>query len=200
MSERPPPGIISLRIDQSVAFGTGQHATTAGCLMAIERLSKRRKFHRALDMGTGSGILALGAQRLTRAHVIATDIDQCATDVAAQNARLNRVGRTIRTASGVGYQALKSFRHRSGPGTALTFDLIVSNILARPLAAMAPDLARHLEPGGYAVLSGLLVRDERYVVAAHRAQGLVFQQRIVLDGWLTMILKKPHRRDREQKA
>lgn len=199
IAARPLPGIISLRIDQSVAFGTGQHATTAGCLMAIERLCLKRTFNRVLDMGTGSGILALAAQRLTRTVVSATDIDARAIKVAAENARINRSARYMRTAQGVGYKALASFRHRYGPKAATTFDLIISNILARPLAAMAPDLAHHLEPGGYAVLSGLLVGDEARVLAAHRAQGLVFEQRIVLDGWLTMIMKKPPRAEQEPK-
>jgi ribosomal protein L11 methyltransferase len=187
--ERVPPGRIGLCIDAATAFGTGEHATTRGCLLAIDRLAKRRHRRRSLDMGTGTGILAIAAAKTWRRRVWARDIDAEAVRVAAHNAGINGVARLLdlRRGNGYGDRGLR----RSGP-----FDLILANILARPLMRMAPALARALAPGGVAVLSGLLARQEAALRAAHRQQGLALVRRIALDGWHTLVLaKRPLRED-----
>ncbi|MDH5188509.1 MAG: 50S ribosomal protein L11 methyltransferase [Rhodospirillaceae bacterium] len=184
---RPLPGQIPIRIDQSVAFGTGSHATTAGCLLAIGALGKAMKPKCILDMGTGSGILALAMIKLWQKKVIATDIDEKAVGVARKNGELNGVAKKLICKSGKGFAALNSnankLRYKK-------FDLITANILARPLAAMSGDLAGALAPGGRAILSGLITRDEKMVLNAHRRYGLFLEKRIVIDDWLTLVLKK----------
>ena len=183
-----PASAIALRIDQSVAFGTGSHATTAGCLLAIGDIAKSKKPKRVLDMGTGSGILALAMANLWRIPVVACDIDEKAVAVARTNASLNSLGAYIKTGAGNGYMALKNGNLKKQAQK--KFDLITANILARPLAGMAPDLTNALLPGGRAVLSGLIIRDEKMVLNAHRRHGLYLEKRIVIDGWLTLVLKK----------
>lgn len=181
IEHRPLPGRIPMRIDPGAAFGTGTHATTSGCLQAIEALGKKHTFKRPLDVGCGSGILAIAMAKLWHIDVLGTDIDPVAMRVAQQNARLNQVERLTEFRVGPGfYPVAKTAR----------YDLIVANILARPLRVIAPDLGRHLVAGGFAVLSGLIVRDERFVLAAYMAQGLVLSQRIVIDGWLVLVLQK----------
>lgn len=181
VDERPLPGRIPMRIDPGAAFGTGTHATTSGCLQAIEDLGKCHRFKMPLDVGTGSGILAIAMAKLWKLTVQGTDIDPTAVRVARENAVLNGVANLLDFQTGAGFKPVAD-RAR--------FDLIVANILARPLTMIAPDLARHLLPGGYAVLSGLIVRDERFVVAAYLAQGLVLERRYVRNDWLTLVLKK----------
>jgi len=181
IDERPLAGRIPMRIDPGAAFGTGTHATTSGCLQAIEDLGRRHTFERPLDVGTGSGILAIAMAKLWKLSVLGTDIDPTAVRVAAENALLNGVADLLDLRTGPGFKPV-SERAR--------FDLIVANILARPLTALAPGLARRLTPGGYAVLSGLIVRDERFVLAPYLAQGLKLERRYVRDGWLTLVLRK----------
>ena len=185
---RPLAGQIPIRIDQSVAFGTGSHATTAGCLLAIGALGKKVNPKRILDMGTGSGILALAMIKLWQQRVVASDIDETAVGVARENAVLNGVAKQLICKSGMGFAALndnnmKNPRYKK-------FDLITANILARPLAAMAGDLADALAPGGRAILSGLITRDEKMVLNAYRRYGLYLEKRIIIDDWLTLVLKK----------
>ncbi len=180
----PPPASIPLLIDANVAFGTGRHETTRGCLLALEGLAKAGfRPRRLLDLGCGSGILALSMAKLWRRPVLAADNDPAAVEVARINARINRVARWVRPLVSEGYQhrLLKA----AGP-----FDLIVANILAEPLAAMAADLRAHLAPGGRAVLSGLLVSQERLVLNPHRAQGLSLLRRLRLDEWSTLVLRR----------
>lgn len=181
VTARPLPGRIPMRIDPGAAFGTGTHATTSGCLQAIEALGRKHRFVRPLDVGAGSGILAIAMAKLWRRPVLGTDIDPVAVDVARANARLNGVSKLVEFCAGPGFDPVA---HRA------RHDLIVANILARPLTALAPDLARHLSRGGFAVLSGLIVRDERFVLAAYLAQGLKFKKRYVRDGWVTLVLQK----------
>lgn len=180
-----PGGHIGLLVNAGPAFGSGEHATTFGCLLAIDRLLRRRRFFRPLDLGCGSGILGIALAKAGRGtHVIAADIDPLAVHVAAGNARLNQVRSRTSFLVSTGYDA-------RAIGRAAPYDLIMANILAIPLRAMAADLGRHLAPGGMAVLSGLLNRQERMVLAAHRLQGLVLTGRIRRQGWSTLILSKP---------
>jgi ribosomal protein L11 methyltransferase len=178
-----PAGSIGLLIDAATAFGTGEHATTHGCLLALDRLVRQGKRGRILDMGTGTGILAIAAAKSWRVPVLACDIDGNSVKVAAENVGLNQVAGLVMCRQSDGY-ASRAVRINA------PYDLIFANILARPLASMAPDLARHLAPGGVAILSGLLAGQEPYVAAAHRAQGLAFMGRIQRQGWHTLIFTK----------
>lgn len=181
VTERPLPGRIVMRIDPGQAFGTGTHATTSGCLEAIEALGRKRAFRRPLDVGTGSGILAIAMAKLWRIPITGTDIDPVAVEVATRNAELNGVAGLLDLRAGPGFAPIAA---------AERFDLIAANILARPLTKLAPGLARHLVKGGYAVLSGLIARDERLVLAAYLAQGFRFERRLVKDNWVTLVLQK----------
>lgn len=180
-----PPGRIGLRIDAATAFGSGEHATTRGCLLALDGLARRGRRQRVLDMGTGTGILAIAAANTWRRRVLARDIDAQSVHVAAGNAATNGVADLVEARRSDGY------RDRALTAAA-PFDLVFVNILARPLAAMAPQLGRVLAPGGIAVLSGLLARQEAFVLAAHRAQRLALVRRIAIDGWHTLILRRGH--------
>lgn len=165
------PGQIALRIEASLAFGTGQHATTAGCLLFLSRLRAQARLGRVLDLGTGSGVLAIAAARADqRARVVATDIDPTAIDVARAHARANRVT-TLRlgVGAGLGGPAIRS---------AAPYDLVLANILAGPLVAMAEGLSHLVSPGGHLVLAGLLAGQERAVRAAYHRCGFRLVARI----------------------
>jgi ribosomal protein L11 methyltransferase len=188
--ERPPAGSIAIEIDAATAFGTGEHPSTRGCLMALDSLARRRRFHRPLDIGTGSGILAIAAAKRLHRAVLASDVDCAAVRVAAHHVRRNGLAGRVRVVCAPGYRSRALRRSSYGPAgyDPANYDLIFANILARPLALMARDLARAVRPGGIAVLAGLLKRQEAFVVAAHRAQGLVLQRRLVIQGWSTLIM------------
>jgi ribosomal protein L11 methyltransferase len=147
-------------------------------------LSKHHRFKYPLDMGCGSGILAIAMAKLWRVPTLGIDIDPVSVSVARENGALNGVRRLVRFGAGDGYHA-RDVRRQG------TFDLIVANILARPLVRMAPTLTRHLLPGGVAVLSGLLDYQERMVLGAHRAQGLRLLRRFTIGNWNTLVLGKP---------
>ena len=176
-------GRIVLRLDAGLAFGSGEHASTRGCLMALERVARRSRPRRVLDLGTGSGILALAAAKLLRRPVLATDIEPWSVRVAAENARLNRAQGLVsaRLADGWRHRAVRA----GGP-----YDLVFANILARPLCAMARDLAAHLAPGGTAILAGLLGTQARMVLAAHRRQGLALEARHDVGPWTTLVVRR----------
>jgi len=173
-----PAGAIE--IDAATAFGTGEHPSTRGCLLALDSLARRRRFRRPLDIGTGSGVLAIAAATRLRCRVLASDVDCAAVKVASHHVRRNGLLGQVRVVCAPGY--------RSRAVRPSEYDLIFANILARPLALMARDLARAMAPGGVAVLAGLLRRQEALVLAAHRAQGLTLERRLVIDGWSTLIL------------
>jgi len=177
-----PPGVIPVEIDAATAFGTGEHPSTRGCLLALDRLARRRRFRRPLDIGTGSGVLAIAAAKLLWRDVLASDIDCAAVRVATHHVRRNGLRGRVRIVCAPGYRARLVRRS--------DYDLIFANILARPLALMARDLARALAPGGVAVLAGLLRRQEAMVLSAHRAQGLALAGRLVIEGWSTLILRR----------
>ena len=170
-----------LSIDCSLAFGTGRHESTQGCLLALDGQAKTRRFDRILDLGTGSGILAFAAARLWRGRVWAVDHDPVAVRIARGNAARNRLRHRVRIAHGSGVQA---------PSIAADapYDLITANILAAPLIHMAPGIVRALAPAGVVVLSGLLESEEVSVRAAYRAHGLALVRRLVRAGWSTLIL------------
>jgi len=177
------PGRITLTLDAGVAFGTGEHGSTRGCLLALERAARRAP-RRILDMGTGSGILAMAAAKLLRRPVLATDIEPWAVRVTRENAALNRVSRLVRPklANGWHHPAVRF----GGP-----YDLVFGNILARPLCAMARDLAAQLAPGGTAILAGLLGNQARMVLAAHRRRGLRLERMIPQGPWTTLVVRSP---------
>ena len=178
---RVPAGAIGIMLDAATAFGTGEHPSTRGCLMALDRLARRHRFRRPLDVGTGTGILAVAAAKLLHRRVLASDIDRGAVRVARHNVARNGVAGLVRVRGADGYRD-RAIRK-------LPYDLILSNILARPLALLARDLARTLMPGGRAVLSGLLRRQEPIVLAPHRGCGIVLERRLVIDGWSTLVLR-----------
>ncbi|MBK8175132.1 MAG: 50S ribosomal protein L11 methyltransferase [Rhodospirillales bacterium] len=182
--ETPVPlgGRIVLRIEAAGAFGSGRHGSTEGCLRALDHLAPR-PFRRPLDIGCGSGILAIAAARLWRVPVLASDIDAEAVGVCRANARLNGVAHLVRTVVASGYRS-------PAISAAPSFDLISCNILARPLKRMAATLTRHLSPGGIAVVAGLLVADGNDVLAAHRAAGLRLVRVIDMGGWRTLVLRR----------
>lgn len=174
-------GRIPLTLDAGLAFGSGEHASTQGCLVALERLP--RKGRRVLDVGSGSGILAMGAAKLWHVKALATDIDPWSVRVSEENAKMNGLKPRLRAILATGYN--HRMITRGSP-----YDLIFANILARPLCAMACDLAAHLRPGGTAILAGLLGKQVRMVLAAHQRAGLVLERRISLDPWATLVLRK----------
>ena len=182
---RVPAGTIAIAIDAATAFGTGEHPSTRGCLLALDALARRRRFRHPLDIGAGTGILSIGAAKLLRRPVLARDIDRNAVAVARHNIARNGVADLARVRQAAGYRdrALRKSR----------YDLVLSNILARPLALMARDLSRVLAPGGREVLSGLLRRQEPIVLAPHRGLGMVLERRFVLDGWSTLVLRAGNR-------
>ena len=178
-----PKNMIGLEIDAGMAFGTGRHETTRGCLLAVARLAKTRRFKRPLDIGTGTGILAFGIARLCNVNVLAGDNDKDAVRVARENAGVNKLSRQVRILRSDGYRA-KAIRDGA------PYDLVTANILANPLIELAPDLARVLAKDGRAVLSGLLREQEKEVLKAHEAAGLELDFRLRLGDWSVLVLQK----------
>ena len=177
------PGDIAIEIEAGLAFGTGHHGTTAGCLEMLTRVLRRERPRNALDLGTGSAVLAIAIAKLARIPVLATDIDPVATRVARDNVALNQASAYVDcvTATGFGHEAFR----RAAP-----FDLIVANILARPLMKLAPQMAAHVSPNGSLVLSGILDRQRNGVVAAYVAQSFRHVSTIHREGWSTILLKR----------
>jgi ribosomal protein L11 methyltransferase len=195
---------IGIEIEAALAFGTGHHGTTRGCLLALDYLAKQKSFQlsqqpfhlsllrgarerkrglRILDVGTGTGVLAIAAAKTLKTPVLASDIDPRSVIVARENAVLNAAAPWIEFIHAAGLQAQR-FR-LSGP-----FDLVMANILLGPLTQLAPRMAQLLAPGARVILSGLLDKQARPALAAYRAQGLVPEKRISLDGWTTLILRR----------
>lgn len=176
-------GDLAIEIEAGLAFGTGHHGTTAGCLEMIARVVRRERPRNALDLGTGSAVLAIALAKLAHIPVLATDIDPIATKVAAENARLNQVGAYVETATATGF-GHPIFGRRA------PFDLIVANILARPLMRLAPAMRAHVTPSGSLILSGILERQRDAVVAAYVGQQFRHVATLHREGWVTIHLKR----------
>jgi ribosomal protein L11 methyltransferase len=174
---------VGIEIEAALAFGTGHHGTTRGCLLALHHLLKGRRLRRILDVGTGSGVLAIAAAKTCRRRVLASDIDRNAVAAATQNARANQVGALVAVirADGVRDRRIRS---------PALYDLIFANIVLNPLKRLAAPLARLAAPRGFIVLSGLLRSQANAALAACRLQGLALEHRIVLDGWATLVLTR----------
>jgi ribosomal protein L11 methyltransferase len=172
-----------IEIEAALAFGTGHHGTTRGCLVALDMLRKRLRPRRVLDIGTGSGILAIAAAKMLRTHVAASDIDVKAINVARLNAHLNRTGPLIAftCAAGAGARTIRA----KAP-----YDLIFANILLSPLMRMAAPLCGLTAPEAHIVLSGLLPSHANAALSIYRAHGLMIERRILLDGWVTLLLRR----------
>jgi ribosomal protein L11 methyltransferase len=181
---RPPRGAIPLQIDASIAFGTGRHETTRGCLLALDRLARGgRRIKRPLDLGCGSGILALAVAHLWKAPVLAVDTDLNSVAVARENLRINRAAERVRVVRSHGFGGAAVRR-------AAPFDLIVANILAGPLCRLARGFGRNLAPGGTAILSGLMNDQESQVIAAQERQGLKLRRRWRSDDWSVLEFRR----------
>lgn len=178
-----PGGLTAIRIDAAQAFGTGHHETTTGCLEAIDRALKRRRFRSMLDVGTGTGVLAIALAKRTHLPVIASDIDPIAVKTTIENARDNGVGRYVIALEATGLE------HRQ-IATAAPYDLIVANILAAPLVALAPAMRRVAENGATVILSGILNHQAPRVVAAYSRQGIVLRHKIIKKEWATLVLER----------
>lgn len=183
-SARVAGGPFSILIDAGEAFGTAHHATTYGCLLALDRLTRRAQFKNVLDLGCGSGVLAIAVARANpHARIWATDLDQQSVKVARDNMGLNGVGHRIKAICANGFETAEL---RQAP----KFDLVIANILAGPLTTLSGPVARALERGGAVVLSGLLTHQAPSVIAAYNAHGVSLAAHARINGWSTLVLQK----------
>jgi ribosomal protein L11 methyltransferase len=178
-----PPNNLGIEIEAALAFGTGHHGTTRGCLVLLDEVLKAWHPRRVLDLGTGTGVLAIAAAKAQHRLVLASDIDPLSVRVASDNARHNGVGDLVQAIQASGFSAPEFAKH--GP-----FDLVLANILANPLRQMATPLARHLAPSALVILSGLLPRQAQGVIAAYRARGLVLVRQLLVEGWSSLLMRK----------
>jgi ribosomal protein L11 methyltransferase len=183
---RVPPNKLGIEIEAALAFGTGHHGTTRGCLLLLDHVLKARRPKSVLDLGTGTGVLAIAAAKSlhgTALHdkVLASDIDAASVRVARDNARLNGTGNWVQVIRATGFSA-PDFAKR-GP-----FDLVLANILANPLRQLAGPMSRHLAPSAQVILSGLLTHQAAGVIAAYRARGLVPLRHLKIEGWSSLLL------------
>ena len=181
--ERVAPNKIGIEIEAALAFGTGHHGTTRGCLLLLDHVLKAWRPRRVLDLGTGTGVLAIAAARALHEAVLASDIDPPSVQVARENARLNGSGHLVRAVRATGFSAPQF-------AAAAPFDLVLANILANPLRQLAAPMARHLSPSAMVILSGLLTHQTPGVIAAYRARGLVPVRHLRIEGWSSLLLHK----------
>jgi ribosomal protein L11 methyltransferase len=179
---RVPPNKLGIEIEAALAFGTGHHATTRGCLLLLDHVLKGHAPKRVLDLGTGTGVLAIASAKAQRRGVLASDIDPPSVAVARENGKLNHVGNFVRSIRATGFAAPDFTAH--GP-----FDLVLANILANPLRQLAGPMARHLAPRALVILSGLLTPQATGVIAAYRARGLTPLRHLKIDGWSSLLLR-----------
>jgi ribosomal protein L11 methyltransferase len=178
-----PLNKIGIEIEAALAFGTGHHGTTRGCLLLLDHVLKTWRPRRVLDLGTGTGVLAVAAAKALQIKVLASDIDPLSVRVARENARLNGAGDLVKTICASGFSA-PEFARRA------PFDLVLANILANPLRKMATQMAQHLAPSALIILSGLLPHQARSVIVDYRARGLVLQRHIQVEGWSSLLMRK----------
>jgi ribosomal protein L11 methyltransferase len=179
---RVPANKLNVEIEAALAFGTGHHGTTRGCLLLLDHALKAHRPRRVLDLGTGTGILAIAAGKALRRGVLASDIDAVSVRVARDNARLNAAGNLVWPIHATGFSARQFGEH--GP-----FDLVLANILANPLKQLATPMTRHLAPSALVILSGLLRPQAQGVIAAYRARGLILLREVQIDGWSSLLLR-----------
>jgi ribosomal protein L11 methyltransferase len=177
------PNQLGIEIEAALAFGTGHHGTTRGCLIYLDYVLRAKAPKRMLDLGTGTGVLAIAAAKATKRRVLATDIDPMSVKVARENMRLNGVGNLVDTVCATGFSS-PAFGDRA------PFDLILANILANPLRAMSTDMSRHLTRNGMVILSGLLPHQAMSVIAAYRARGLVLRKHQIIEGWSSLLMQR----------
>jgi ribosomal protein L11 methyltransferase len=179
---RVPTNKLSIEIEAALAFGTGHHGTTRGCLLLLDHVLKARRVTRVLDLGTGTGLLAIAAAKALHEKVLASDIDMPSVEVARENARLNGAGHLVQVIRATGFSAPDFVRE--GP-----FDLVLANILANPLKQLAWPMSAHLAPRALVILSGLLTPQAGAVIAAYRARGLVPLRHLKIEGWSSLLLR-----------
>ena len=179
---RIPPNKLGIEIEAALAFGTGHHGTTRGCLLLLDEVLKARRISRVLDVGTGTGVLAIAAAKALHRFVLASDIDPLSVRVARDNARLNGAGNRVQTIHATGFSAPQFAEH--GP-----FDLVLANILANPLRQMATPMATQLAPSASVILSGLLPHQAGGVIAAYRARGLVLVRQLRIENWSSLLMR-----------
>jgi ribosomal protein L11 methyltransferase len=180
---RVAPNKLGIEIEAALAFGTGHHGTTRGCLLLLDHVLKAWRPRRVLDLGTGTGVLAIAAAKALHQRVLASDIDPLSVQVARENARLNVTGHLVRAIRATGFSAPQF-------AAAAPFDLVLANILANPLRQLATPMARHLAPSALVILSGLLTPQAPAVIAAYRARGLVPVRHLRVEGWSSLLLRK----------
>jgi len=181
--ERVAPNKLGIEIEAALAFGTGHHGTTRGCLLLLDHVLKAWRPRRVLDLGTGTGVLAIAAAKALHQKVLASDIDPPSVQVARENARLNVAGHLVQAIRATGFSAPQF-------ADAAPFDLVLANILANPLRQLASPMVRHLAPSALVILSGLLTHQAPGVIAAYRARGLVPVRHLRIDGWSSLLLRK----------
>jgi ribosomal protein L11 methyltransferase len=181
--ERVAPNKLGIEIEAALAFGTGHHGTTRGCLLLLDHVLKAWRPRRVLDLGTGTGVLAIAAAKALHQKVLASDIDPPSVQVARENARLNVSGHLVQAIRATGFAAPQFV-------AAAPFDLVLANILANPLRQLASPMARHLAPSALVILSGLLTHQAPGVIAAYRARGLVPVRHLRIEGWSSLLLRK----------
>lgn len=179
---RVPSNKIGIEIEAALAFGTGHHGTTRGCLLLLDHVLKAWRPQRVLDLGTGTGVLAIAAAKALQENVLASDIDPVSVRVAQENARLNGSGHLVQAIPATGFSAPQFAQ--AGP-----FDLVLANILANPLRQLATPMARHLAPSALVILSGLLTPQAASVIAAYRARGLVPVRHLRIGDWSSLLLR-----------
>jgi len=181
--DRVPANKIGIEIEAALAFGTGHHGTTRGCLILLNQVLNQCTPKQVLDLGSGTGVLAIAAARSLKRHVLASDIDPRSVLVARDNARLNGAGNLVETIEATGFHSPRFAAN--GP-----FSLVLANILANPLRKLAPSLVKHLAPNAFVILSGLLPHQANSVVATYRGNGLKLIKRLQIDGWSSLLMQR----------
>ncbi|MBA47853.1 MAG: 50S ribosomal protein L11 methyltransferase [Paracoccus sp.] len=183
-ADKVPQGVEALCIEAAMAFGTGHHGTTKGCLEALDRLADDGyQAHRIADIGCGTAVLAMGAARIWPVTVVAGDIDRVAVDTAAANVIANGLDGRVECIEATGFD--HPILEQAAP-----FDLVLANILKQPLIDLSPEMARHVSPGGKIILSGILGDQGQDVIAAYEAAGFALDRRDDLGEWVTLTMPR----------